>query len=84
MLKLNNLSKFYRTDEVETVALNAVNVSIEQGEFVSVMGPSGCGKSTLLNVVGMLDRPTVGEYFFKNIELLFDIDTWFDINKKLF
>ena len=64
MLKLNNLSKFYRTDEVETVALNAVNVSIEQGEFVSVMGPSGCGKSTLLNVVGMLDRPTEGEYFF--------------------
>ncbi|MEP4487134.1 MAG: ABC transporter ATP-binding protein [Halioglobus sp.] len=64
MLKLNNLSKFYRTDEVETVALNSVNVGIEQGEFVAVMGPSGCGKSTLLNVIGMLDKPTEGEYFF--------------------
>ncbi len=64
MLNLNNLSKVYRTDEVETVALNAVNIAIEQGEFVAVMGPSGCGKSTLLNVVGMLDRPTEGEYFF--------------------
>ena len=64
MLKLNNLSKFYRTDEVETVALNSVNVGIEQGEFVAVMGPSGCGKSTLLNVIGMLDRPSEGEYIF--------------------
>ncbi|MEP0202194.1 MAG: ABC transporter ATP-binding protein [Halioglobus sp.] len=64
MLKLNNLSKFYRTDEVETVALNSVNVGIEQGEFVAVMGPSGCGKSTLLNVIGMLDKPSEGEYFF--------------------
>ncbi|MEP6388970.1 MAG: ABC transporter ATP-binding protein [Halioglobus sp.] len=64
MLKLNNLSKFYRTDEVETVALNSVNVGIEQGEFVAVMGPSGCGKSTLLNVIGMLDKPSEGEYLF--------------------
>ncbi len=64
MLSLNNLSKFYRTDEVETVALNAVNIAIEQGEFVAVMGPSGCGKSTLLNVIGMLDRPSEGEYLF--------------------
>jgi putative ABC transport system ATP-binding protein len=64
MLSLNNLSKFYRTDEVETVALNSVNIAIEQGEFVAVMGPSGCGKSTLLNVIGMLDRPSEGEYFF--------------------
>jgi putative ABC transport system ATP-binding protein len=64
MLSLNNLSKFYRTDEVETVALNAVNIAIDQGEFVAVMGPSGCGKSTLLNVIGMLDRPDGGEYFF--------------------
>ena len=64
MLKLNNLSKFYRTEEVETIALNSVNLNIEQGEFVAVMGPSGCGKSTLLNVVGMLDKPTHGEYFF--------------------
>ena len=64
MLNLNNLSKIYRTDEVETVALNAVNIAIEQGEFVAVMGPSGCGKSTLLNVIGMLDRPSEGEYHF--------------------
>ena len=64
MLNLNNLSKVYRTDEVETVALNTVNIAIEQGEFVAVMGPSGCGKSTLLNVIGMLDRPSEGEYFF--------------------
>jgi len=65
MLKLNNLTKIYRTIEVETAALNAVNVAIECGEFVAVMGPSGCGKSTLLNVIGMLDRPSDGEYLFK-------------------
>jgi putative ABC transport system ATP-binding protein len=64
MLNLNNLSKTYRTEDVETVALNAVNIAIEQGEFVAVMGPSGCGKSTLLNVVGMLDSPSDGEYLF--------------------
>ena len=64
MLQFNNLSKIYRTEEVETVALNAVNIAIDQGEFVAVMGPSGCGKSTLLNVVGMLDRPSEGEYLF--------------------
>jgi putative ABC transport system ATP-binding protein len=64
MLNLNNLSKIYRTEDVETVALNAVNIGIEQGEFVAVMGPSGCGKSTLLNIVGMLDRPSDGEYLF--------------------
>lgn len=64
MLNLNNLSKIYRTEDVETVALNAVNIGIEQGEFVAVMGPSGCGKSTLLNVVGMLDSPSDGEYLF--------------------
>ncbi|MEM6545990.1 MAG: ABC transporter ATP-binding protein [Pseudomonadota bacterium] len=65
MLRLNNLSKYYRTDEVETVALNSVNLAIEQGEFVAVMGPSGCGKSTLLNVIGMLDSPSEGEYLFQ-------------------
>jgi putative ABC transport system ATP-binding protein len=64
MLKLHNLSKYYRTDEVETVALNSVNIEIEQGEFVAIMGPSGCGKSTLLNIVGMLDNPSEGEYVF--------------------
>ena len=64
MLNLNNLSKIYRTEDVETVALNSVNIGIERGEFVAVMGPSGCGKSTLLNVVGMLDSPSEGEYLF--------------------
>jgi len=64
LLKLHNLSKYYRTDEVETVALNSVNIEIESGEFVAIMGPSGCGKSTLLNIVGMLDNPSEGEYVF--------------------
>ena len=64
MLKLHNLYKVYRTDEVETVALNGVNLEIEQGDFVAIMGPSGCGKSTLLNIIGMLDNPTEGDYFF--------------------
>lgn len=64
MLKLHNLSKVYRTDEVETVALNSVNIEIESGEFVAIMGPSGCGKSTLLNIIGMLDSPSSGDYIF--------------------
>ena len=64
MLKLHDLSKVYRTDEVETVALNSVNIEIASGEFVAIMGPSGCGKSTLLNIVGMLDTPTSGSYVF--------------------
>ena len=65
MLTFNNLSKFYRTDEVETVALDNVNLQIDSGEFVAIMGPSGCGKSTLLNIVGMLDSPSEGEYLFQ-------------------
>ena len=64
MLKLHNLSKVYRTDEVETVALNSVNIEIDAGEFVAIMGPSGCGKSTLLNIIGMLDSPSSGSYQF--------------------
>lgn len=64
MLKLHNLFKTYRTEEVETVALNGVNVEINQGDFVAVMGPSGCGKSTLLNIIGLLDSPTDGDYYF--------------------
>lgn len=64
MLKLHDLFKVYRTDDVETVALNGVNLEIVQGDFVAIMGPSGCGKSTLLNIIGMLDNPTEGNYFF--------------------
>ena len=60
MIKLTNLSKIYRTDEIETVALENVNMEVAKGEFLSVMGPSGCGKSTLLNVMGLLDTPTTG------------------------
>lgn len=64
MLKMRDMFKVYRTDEVETVALNGVNFDVDQGEFVAVMGPSGCGKSTLLNIVGMIDSVTRGEYWF--------------------
>jgi len=64
MLKLHDMYKVYRTDEVETVALNGVNVEIDQGDFVAVMGPSGCGKSTLLNIIGLLDNPSDGDYYF--------------------
>ena len=64
MLKLHNMYKVYHTDEVETVALNGVNLEIDQGDFVAIMGPSGCGKSTLLNIVGLLDNPSEGDYFF--------------------
>ena len=64
MLKLHDMYKVYRTEEVETVALNGVNLEINQGDFVAIMGPSGCGKSTLLNIIGMLDNPTDGDYWF--------------------
>ncbi|HUF78634.1 MAG TPA: ATP-binding cassette domain-containing protein, partial [Thermoanaerobaculia bacterium] len=60
MIKLENVSKVYRTDRVETLALDNVNLAVERGEFVSVMGPSGCGKSTLLNLMGLLDEPSEG------------------------
>jgi putative ABC transport system ATP-binding protein len=64
MLKLHNLSRTYQTDDVETMALNNVNIEIKKGEFVAIMGPSGCGKSTLLNTIGMLDSPSSGDYIF--------------------
>ncbi|HLO60289.1 MAG TPA: ABC transporter ATP-binding protein [Bacteroidales bacterium] len=64
MLKTTGLTKIFRTDEVETTALNRVNFQAQQGEFVAVMGPSGCGKSTLLNIIGLLDAPSGGEYYF--------------------
>ena len=63
LLKTSCLSKIYRTDTIETTALNAVDISIAQGEFVAIMGPSGCGKSTLLNIIGLLDSPSDGQYF---------------------
>ena len=62
MIKIENLSKVFRTTEVETVALNSVNLEVKEGEFVAIMGPSGCGKSTLLNILGLLDNPTEGSY----------------------
>jgi len=64
MIKTKDLKKVYRTEEVETTALNNVNLEIKEGEYVAVMGPSGCGKSTLLNVLGMIDKPSDGEYQF--------------------
>jgi len=69
MIKLNSLSKTYATSEVETTALHDINLDIGPGEFVAVMGPSGCGKSTLLNILGMLDSPTAGEYWFNGTEV---------------
>jgi putative ABC transport system ATP-binding protein len=69
MIKITNLEKFYRTEEVETVALNRLNIEVKEGEFVAVMGPSGCGKSTLLNILGLLDDPDKGSYMFNGIEV---------------
>jgi len=60
MLELNNVSKSFQTDRIETIALSDINLQVKQGEFVSVMGPSGCGKSTLLNIIGLLDQPSEG------------------------
>ena len=60
MITLTSLSKIYRTNEIETVALENVNLTVDRGEFLSIMGPSGCGKSTLLNIMGLLDAPTTG------------------------
>lgn len=64
MIELKHLSRVFRTDEVETTALDNINFSVREGEFVAVMGPSGCGKSTLLSILGMLDSPSSGEYRF--------------------
>jgi putative ABC transport system ATP-binding protein len=69
MIKTTNLTKVFRTEEIETTALNNVSLHIKQGEFVAIMGPSGCGKSTLLNIVGLLDNPTGGEYYFDGKEV---------------
>ena len=69
MLQTKNLTKVFTTEEVETTALNNVNLEVQEGEFVAVMGPSGCGKSTLLHIAGMLDNPTNGEYYFMGEEV---------------
>ena len=69
MIKTKNLKKTYATEDVETTALSNVNLEIKEGEFVSIMGPSGCGKSTLLNIMGLLDNPTSGEYWFLDTEI---------------
>ena len=69
MIQIQNLKKSFRTEEVETLALNKVNLNVQEGEFAAIMGPSGCGKSTLLNIIGMLDNPTEGSYQFAGHEV---------------
>jgi len=69
MIKTKDMNRVYTTDEVETTALNNVNIEISQGEFIAIMGPSGCGKSTLLNILGLLDNPSGGEYYFNEQEV---------------
>src|SRR5690606_33818715 len=69
MIKMNGVSKRYRTTELETTALDGIDLAIQPGEFVAVMGPSGCGKSTLLNIIGLIDAPSSGEYYFAEQEV---------------
>ena len=69
MIRTENLTRIFRTEEVETIALNGVNLEVEDGEFIAIMGPSGCGKSTLLNILGLLDSPTEGKYWLNNEEV---------------
>ncbi|RYV01924.1 phosphonate ABC transporter ATP-binding protein [Shewanella sp. OPT22] len=69
MIKLQHLSRIFRTEEVETTALNDISLSINEGEFLAIMGPSGCGKSTLLSILGMLDSPSAGQFYFDGTEL---------------
>ena len=70
LITLKNINKVYRTDEIETQALENVNIQVREGEFVSIMGPSGCGKSTLLNIIGLLDAPTGGEIEINGVDVL--------------
>ena len=69
LIQITNLQKVFRTELVETVALNSVSLAVEKGEFVAIMGPSGCGKSTLLNILGLLDTPTSGEYLLDGVDV---------------
>ena len=69
MIKIEKLTKVFRTEDIETYALNGVDINVKKGEFVAIMGPSGCGKSTLLNIVGLLDNPTDGSYQFGGTEV---------------
>lgn len=69
MIRTENLTRIFRTEEVETIALNGVNIEVEDGEFIAIMGSSGCGKSTLLNILGLLDSPTEGKYWLNNEEV---------------
>ena len=69
MIRTENLTRIFRTDEVETIALNGVNIEVKDGEFIAIMGPSGCGKSTLLNILGLLDSPTEGKYWLGDEEV---------------
>jgi putative ABC transport system ATP-binding protein len=69
MIRIADLKKIYTTEEVETTALNGVNLHVKEGEFLAIMGPSGCGKSTLLNLLGLLDNPSAGEYHFLETEV---------------
>ena len=69
MIKIEELTKFFRTEEVQTIALNKISLEIKDGEYVAVMGPSGCGKSTLLNILGLLDNPSEGNYYLGETEV---------------
>ena len=69
MIRTENLTRIFRTEEIETIALNGVNINVKDGEFVAIMGPSGCGKSTLLNILGLLDTPTEGKYWLSDEEV---------------
>ncbi|HPF92337.1 MAG TPA: ABC transporter ATP-binding protein [Tenuifilaceae bacterium] len=69
MIQIENLMKVFRTEEVETTAINNISLNVKEGEFVAIMGPSGCGKSTMLNILGLLDNPSGGKFVFNNIDV---------------